>query len=178
MISENRMQTEGDFMITTKRLVIRPYSDGDQEDMAALLMNEIVKKTYIIPDFNSKEEAYSLFKKIQKFSYSDDHYEFGIYKDNQLIGWVNDVSMDTDTIELGYVINPKYHNNGFATEVLKSVIEDLFLRGYNEVITGAFDTNKASIRVMEKCGMKRIDREEDLVYQDRLQHCIYYSIKR
>lgn len=61
-------------MIITKRLVIRPYSDGDQEDMAALLMNEIVKKTYMIPDFNTKKEAYSLFKKIQKLSYSDDHY--------------------------------------------------------------------------------------------------------
>ncbi|MBE5993916.1 MAG: GNAT family N-acetyltransferase, partial [Paenibacillaceae bacterium] len=143
-------------MITTKRLVIRPYSDGDQEDMAALLMNEIVKKTYMISDFNTKEEAYSLFKKIQKLSYSDDHYEFGIYKDSQLIGWVNDVSNDTVKVELGYVINPKYHNNGYATEVLKAVIEDLFMRGYNEVITGTFDTNKASIRVMEKCGMKRI----------------------
>jgi len=86
--------------------------------------------------------------------------------------------MDTVKIELGYVINSKYHNNGFATEMLKAVIEDLFIRGYNEVITGTFDTNKASIRVMEKCGMKRIDREEDLVYQDKLQHCIYYSIKR
>ncbi len=107
------------FMITTKRLVIRPYSDEDQEDMAALLMNEIVKKTYIIPDFNSKEEAYCLFEKIQEFSFSDDHYEFGIYKDNQLIGWVNDVSMDTDTIELGYVINPEYHNNGFCNRGVK-----------------------------------------------------------
>ena len=165
-------------MITTKRLIIRPYSDEDQEDMAALIMNEIVKKTYMIPDFNTKEEAYTLFKKIQKFSYSDDHYEFGVYKDGQLIGWVNDVTKDTVKIELGYVIKPKYHNDGYATEVLKAVIEDLFMRGYNEVITGTFDTNKASIRVMEKCGMKRIDREEDLVYQDRLQHCIYYSIKR
>ncbi len=79
---------------------------------------------------------------------------------------------------MGYVIDPDYHNNGYATEVLKAVIEDIFLKGFNEIITGTFAINKASIRVMEKCGMKRIDREEDIAYQDKLQHCIYYAIKR
>ncbi|TCL53907.1 RimJ/RimL family protein N-acetyltransferase [Kineothrix alysoides] len=165
-------------MITTKRLVIKPYSDEDQGDMILLLVNEKVKETYIIPDFNTRDEALSMFKKIQKLSYSDDHYEFGIYKDNQLIGWVNDVYKDAVKIELGYVIDPDYHNNGYATEVLKAVIEDIFLKGFNEIVTGTFVTNKASIKVIEKCGMKRIDREEDIVYQDKLQHCIYYAIKR
>lgn len=165
-------------MITTKRLVIKPYSDKDQEDMILLLTNEAVKATYIIPDFNTREEAISMFKKIQKFSYSEEHYEFGIYKDDQLIGWVNDVHKEPSVIELGYVIHPNYHNNGYATEVLKAVIEDIFSKGFHEIITGVFVINKPSIRVMEKCGMKRIDREEDIVYQDKLQRCIYYSIQK
>jgi RimJ/RimL family protein N-acetyltransferase len=172
------MQFMEEFMITTERLVIKPYSDEDQEDMVLLLMNEKVKESYVIPDFNTRDEAISMFKKIQKLSYSEDHYEFGVYKNNQLIGWVNDVYKDTVKIELGYVIHPDYHNNGYATEVLKAVIEDIFSRGFNEIITGAFETNKPSIRVMEKCGMKRIDQEEDMVYQGKLQHCVYYAIKR
>lgn len=159
-------------------MVIKPYSDKDQEDMILLLTNEAVKATYIIPDYNTREEAISMFKKIQKFSYSEEHYEFGIYKDDQLIGWVNDVHKEPFVIELGYVIHPNYHNNGYATEVLKAVIEDIFSKGFHEIITGVFVINKPSIRVMEKCGMKRIDREEDIVYQDKLQRCIYYSIQK
>lgn len=165
-------------MITTKRLVIKPYSDEDQEDMISLLMNEEVKLTYMIPDFNNRDEAVSMFKKIKERSYSDKHYEFGIYKDNQLIGWVNDVDRDLDRIEVGYVIHPNHHNNGYATEVLKAIIEDIFLKGFNEIAAGAFESNKSSIRVMEKCGMKRIDREEDIIYQNKSQHCVYYAIKK
>lgn len=165
-------------MITTERLVLKPYSDEDQEDMISLLMNEKIKLTYMIPDFNNRDEAVSMFKKIKERSYSTEHYEFGIYKDNKLIGWVNDVDKNSDEIEIGYVINPEYHNNGYATEVLKAIIEDIFLKGFNEIIAGAFESNKPSIRVMEKCGMKRIGREEDIVYHNKSQHCIYYSVKR
>lgn len=50
--------------------------------------------------------------------------------------------------------------------------------GFDEVIAGAFEENKASFRVMQKCGMERTDREEDVFYQNKLQHCIYFSINR
>lgn len=166
-------------MILTKRLVLKSYSDQDQEDMILLLMNEKIKLTYMIPDFCNKEEAISLFKRLKERSNSNKNYEYGIYKDNKLIGWINEVYKDTDKIEVGYVIDPDYHNNGYATEVLDAIIEKIFSNGtINEIIAGAFENNKASIRVMEKCGMIRIDKEEDIIYQNKSQHCIYYAIKR
>jgi len=86
--------------------------------------------------------------------------------------------MDEVRIELGYVIHPDFHSKGYATEALAAAIEDLFAKGFKEVMAGAFETNKSSCRVMEKCGMKLIDKEEDICYQGKLQHCIYYSIKK
>ena len=165
-------------MIHTNRLVIKPYCDQDQESMIELLTNEGVKKTFMIPDFSCKEQAIAMFLKLKDMSSSEEHYERGIYLNNHLIGFVNDVEIDDKSIELGYVIHPDHHNHGYATEVLQAVIKDLFQRGYDEVLTGAFDTNHASIRVMEKCGMKRIDKVDEIPYHGETHHCIYYSIRK
>lgn len=165
-------------MIKTSRLILKDYEDEDQDSMVALLTNEEIKKTFMIPDFQTRNEAIAMFKKYQGFSKSDSHYELGIYRSHELIGFINDVFVDGASIELGYVIHPDFHNNGYATEALAAAISDLFRRGYCEIIAGAFEENAASCRVMEKCKMTRIDREEMIRYHDQLHHCIYYSIKK
>ncbi len=162
--------------ITTERLTMKPFDAEDEAPMIALLVNEEIKKTFIIPDFHSTEEAIHMFKKLQRYSYDDAHYERGVYQDNVLIGFVNDVEIEGTTIEIGYVIDPAYHNRGYATEMLRAVINDLFARGFHAIVAGAFETNVASFRVMEKCGMKRIDKEEYINHQNRKQRCLYYSI--
>ena len=164
--------------IKTNRLILKPYCDTDQNRMIELLTNENIKETFMIPNFHSMSDAISMFKKIQSYSYSDDHYELGVYLEENLIGFVNDVSIENEKIELGYVIDPNFHNKGYATEAIAAVIKDLFQKGYKEVCAGAFESNKASCKVMEKCGMKRIDKEEDILYKDKKHHCIYYSIKQ
>lgn len=163
--------------IITKRLEIRPYTDADKDAVIRLLMDENIKETFMIPDFHSAEEAAGMFQKLKALSLSGEHEEAGIYLKNQLIGFVNDVDIDGDRIEMGYVINPEYHNFGYATEAMKGVITYLFQKGFTEIIAAAFEKNTASFRVMEKCGMARIDRTEDIVYHGSLQHCLYYSIK-
>jgi len=61
---------------------------------------------------------------------------------------------------------------------LKAVTEYLLGHGYGEIIAGAFDSNLASIRVMQKCGMNQMERTEAVDYQGRVQHCVFYSIKK
>lgn len=165
-------------MIRTLRLTINPYRDQDQEKMIELLTNSIIKETFIIPDFKTKEEAVKMFEKLKAYSFDPYHYERGIYLKEELIGFVNDVEINGTSIELGYVIHPVHHNLGYATEVLTAVIQDLFNNGYTEVITGAFEKNRASCRVMEKCGMQQLDRVEEMEYHGRLQRCIYYHIQK
>lgn len=91
-------------IIITKRLVLKPYNDCDQGAMVELLVNEKIKETFMIPDFHTKYEAIGMFKKLQEFSFSDNHYVRGIYFEQQLIGFLNDVKIMNDKIELGYVI--------------------------------------------------------------------------
>lgn len=164
-------------MIKTQRLIIQPYNDNDEFDMIELLTNNTIKENYIIPDFKTIEESSNYFKKLQMYSHSMHHYERGIYYNHQLIGFVNDVDIIGSTIEIGYVIHPKYHNQGFASEALKAIIDDLFHQGYHKILCCAFETNIPSFRVMEKCGMSKIDKTMVIEYQNRKQKCQYYSIE-
>lgn len=161
-------------IIKTARLEIRPFGEDDLLSLAEILTNNEIKKTFMIPDFGTEEEITNMVEKLRKFSFSDAHFERGIYLDNSLIGFINDVEIDNDVIEIGYVIHPSFHNKGYATEMLKAVIEELLSNQYSTVIAGAFVENKASIRVMQKCGMEKISKEEDITYHSTKHHCIYY----
>lgn len=165
-----------DKIIKTERLEIKPFQDIDQKMMIELLTNEEIKRSFMIPDFQTEEDVINMFKKIQGFSHSDNRFERGIYLNHQLIGFVNDVEIHDSVIELGYVIHPDFHNNGYATEMLKAVIKELFSKGFNQIVTGAFDDNLASINVMLKCGMSKISKEDDINYHGVSHHCHYYAI--
>jgi RimJ/RimL family protein N-acetyltransferase len=163
-------------VIKTNRLEIKPYQDTDQDAMIDLLTNQEIKETFMIPDFQTEEEAIGMFKRLLALSYSDDHYDRGIYLNHQLIGFVNDVEISDGVIELGYVINPIHKNMGYATEMLRAVIDELFRKGFRQIVAGAFEDNAVSIQVMLKCGMKKIAKEDDICYRGVLHHCYYYAI--
>ena len=127
----------------------------DESAMLDILTNDTVKQTYMLPDFESRDAAVRLFRKLMLMSLCPDFYVRGIYKNKRLIGMINHTEMDSDSMELGYVLHPDYHNRGYMTQALQTAIEELFQLGYRTVITGAFETNLPSIRVMEKCGMKK-----------------------
>ena len=78
-------------------------------------------------------------------------------------------------IELGYVINPRFKGHGFMTEALTYCIDALHKMGYKRVRCGAFSSNIASMRVMEKAGMQKIDFTEEIFYNDETHKCIYYE---
>lgn len=165
-------------VIKTKRLEIKPYQDADENAMIELLTNQEIKVNFMIPDFETEKEAIDMFKKLQAFSCSEEHYERGIYIENKLIGFVNDVEIGDGVIELGYVIHPKHQNKGYASEMLKTVIDELLREGFHQIVAGAFENNAASIQVMQKCGMKKISKEEDICYRGVLHHCYYYAAFR
>jgi len=162
--------------IMTARLVLKPYEEGDEEAMIVLLMDETIRRTFMIPDLKTAEARHAMFLKLFEWSRSDDHFERGIYLDGRLIGFINDVTMSRETIELGFVIHPEFHGLGYATEALAATIKYLFGNGYREVIAGAFEDNRASIRVLEKCGMTKIGKTEDIEYRGEKRRCLYYSI--
>ncbi len=164
--------------IQTPRLTIDRLAPGDREALAYLLQNEEIKKTYMIPDFRDTEELDRMLARFFALSASPEHLMRGIYREGHLIGFVNDVELRDACIELGYVIHPEHWGNGYATEMLRVVTDALWDRGFARVRAGAFAENPASLRVMEKCGMRRCAETEVISYRGADHTCIYYECSR
>lgn len=160
----------------TKNLRGRIFWEKDQVSVISILMDPTVKQTYMLPDFATEEDAVRLFRGLMELSQDEDHYVVAVCRENELIGWINDTEQREGSIELGYVIHPRYHGQGYMTEALQAAIADLLERGYNEVKAGAFEENVASIRVMEKCGMVRQEHWDEIQYRGVVHRCVYYAI--
>jgi len=163
-------------ILKTERLVLRPFEDRDKEKAIDIFLDDEVKKTYMLPDFASREEAEKLFRRLKEYSISDNHRIFAVCMNETLIGFINDVEIKNETIEIGYVIAREYWNQGYASEAVKAVIRHLLKSGFTCVRAGAFSENPASVRVMQKCGMKKIDFEEEIEYRGKNHRCVYYEI--
>ena len=165
-------------IIKTSHLIIKPYEDIDQIRLAELLTNKEIKKTVPITDCETEKALSEMVTKLQNLSRSDDHFERGIYLDALLIGSVYDVEIDNDAIELGYLIHPACHNKGYATEMLRAVIQELLHDNYSTITACAFEENHASIQVMKKSGMKKTNKEKDIDDHGVKRHCVYYAISK
>ncbi len=164
-------------IMQTERLTLKPFCKEDAEALAAMLVHEDIRATYMIPELSTEEKKQRLVNRFFALSHDETHFVRGIYLDGTLIGFVNDVEMG-EVMELGYVIHPAHWNRGYATEMLRAIIDHLEDMGVSCLKTGAFSENGASIRVMEKCGMMKTDETEIISYRGREHTCLYYEIKR
>ncbi len=164
--------------VTTKRLVLREILECDFDNLIGIFMSDEVKKTFMLPNLSTREEGLKLAHRFRDLSCDYNRFVYGICLDNRLIGFVNDVFIGENVVELGYVISPSFKNNGYATEALKACIDLIFKSGFNVVKTGAFEENLASQRVMQKCGMVLTGEEEQIEYRNKTHSCKYYQITR
>ena len=164
--------------VNTERLVLQPISAADVETLMELLTDEQVKQTYMLPDFADREASRPLAERIKAMSEDAARYVAGIYLGTQLIGMLNETEREGTSIELGYALLPRFHNHGYCTEALMGVIPYLFAQGFSEVVTGAFEGNAASIRVMVKSGMQRMDKQDLIAYRGKEHRCVYYCAQK
>lgn len=155
---------------------IRPITLRDQASMLALLTNDTIKQTYMLPDFERKEDAIPLFRRLMDLSLDSAHFVRVMDENGEVVGFLNDVEIQNGTIELGYVVHPDHWGKGCATAALKQAIAELFSQGYTELTAGAFAENPASLRVMEKAGMERIHKTDEIEYRGKVHSCVYYAI--
>ena len=164
--------------IVTRRLTLKSFIDRDKDVFITIVKDPLVKKTYMLPDFASIEEEEAFFQRLKKATLDDTRFVYGIYLNNEIIGFINEVSKEEDSIEIGYFISSKHWNQGFASEALWAAIKELFKMGYQHVYAGFFEGNIASERVMQKCGMSKIDKVDKITYRNQEHLCYYYKIDK
>ena len=165
-------------IICTQRLTLRPFREEDKDATIAILMDGEVKKTYMIPDYESVEAAMPLLNRLRQLSLEENRFVRAICLNDRVVGFVNDVDIDGDKIELGYVIATEHKGNGYAPEALRAASAALFRRGFSVVKAAAFEENHASFRVMEKSGMQPNGETEYIEYRGKNHLCRYYQIKK
>lgn len=160
--------------LTTPDLALKPIRQRDLEALVALFTDETVNQTYMVPDFADISQALALAGRIKALSEEESRYVAGIFLEDKCIGLLNETERSGQTIELGYALLPAYHNRGYCTQALRATVAYLFAQGFTEVLAGAFQTNLASIRVMEKSGMVPLQRKEEVTYRGKTHRCLYY----
>lgn len=141
--------------IETSRLQLRPFTQDDLDDLFRLYSDAEVMK-YLSPRSKEQTQA-SLNKHIQHWQ----DYNFGmwavVYKDSgRMIGRCGLGFLDnTPEVELGYVFDKSYWRMGIATEAAIATLKYGFREiKLNRIVAIAHPQNIASVRVIQKAGMK------------------------
>jgi RimJ/RimL family protein N-acetyltransferase len=149
-----------DVPIETERLRLRFYTDADYDDLLALQSREDVTRHLPWGPRAPDEVRRSLAMKIAAAAMANDGVTFAIERKDSG-AYAGDASIWTGSHEhrqgeIGYIVHPDHHGNGFAAEAARPLLELGFTRfGMRRIIGRLDDRNRASARVLEKLGMRR-----------------------
>ena len=164
--------------IKTQRLELKAMDTDALAPLTDLLTDAVVQRTYMIPDFADRSEAEQMARRLVKLSQDPERNIVGMFANGRFVGMLNQTEANGRSVEVGYAILPCFHGQGYATEALIGAIPAFFAQGFQEVVAGAFEENAASIRVMCKSGMTRLDRQNVVSYRGRDHRCVYYCARK
>lgn len=147
-----------DLQLETDRLVLREYQPGDLFSIHQYASQSVVVQ-YQNWGPNSLEDTEQFLQQVRdnKLVTPRMSYELCIERkeDNQQIGGceLTISSEDNSVATMGYILNPSFWQQGYATEVSRELIEFGFTQLNLRVIRATCDSqNTGSIRVLEKSG--------------------------
>ena len=163
--------------IETERLIITKFTMDMAEAVHRNSLDEDNRR--FVPDevFDTVEEA------ADTISFLMGVYETGdgplvypiLMKDCTYIGYVQAVPFDDGTWEIGYHIGADFTCNGYATEAVKAFLPVIMPKlGLHSIKGICLAENKASRKVMERCGFRK-EYEGIGPYQGQQREiCRYY----
>ena len=143
-------------ILETERLVLRPLTIDDAEDVYKWTSDERVTKYMIYP----KHENIDITKEwLSSLEHSpENHFNWGfvLKENNRLIGSGGiRYNEEIKAWFFGYNISFDCWGKGYTTEVTKRMIKYVYENfGARDFVSDHAVDNPASGRVMEKCGMK------------------------
>lgn len=150
-------------VITTPRLVIRDFQDGDAERVVAYF-SEREAQPYILTqqrDGNGLAAFVKLFaEQARKIPWSDRaHFAWAVaLRDTlEVIGTCNLYCATAGSYRttIGWHLSAKFSGRGYATEAAREVVRFAFEeRRVARIIADCFESNSANLRVFSKLGMR------------------------
>ena len=141
--------------IETERLVITEFTMDMAEAVHLNSLDEDNRR--FMPDevFETVEEAADTMGFLMSvYEHGDGPLVYpALLKDGTYVGYVQAVPFDDGTWEIGYHIGGAYTGRGYATEAVRAFLPVILPRLGIDRIKGICQAaNKASVKVMERCG--------------------------
>lgn len=163
--------------LVTERLRFRPFGSDDEDVLHALWAHPLVRRYLWDDQVVDRDQVREVIAASERDFDSDG---FGFWMllfldEATVVGFCGfRQHPETAEVELIYGIHPDHWGQGLATEAADGALGHAFgTLGLDEVIAGTDAPNEASIRVLEKLGMRETRRfhRADLPHEQ-----IYYAL--
>ena len=139
-------------ILVTRRLTLRPPLDVDAEAITAGLQDANVSRMLSnVPNPYTVVEANKWIKKTQNAK--GDLY-LCIYR-HKFLGVVTIRKNEDGVANLGYWLEQSAWGQGFMSEAARAAVSHAFRKfGYDRIVSGAYEDNRASMTILEKLGFE------------------------
>lgn len=172
-------------IIKSDKFILRPLKKEDAAEMARLAHDRVIyRNTLLLPHpYNIKHAKDWIRINLKNYKIKQpSNYVFAIEIDGKFSGAIGiHKIVYGHKAELGYWLGREYWGRGIMSEAAKKVSQFAFQKfKLKRLYATAFPWNKASMRIMEKAGMKfegilRADAKKNGKFLD---HHIYAKIKK
>lgn len=150
------------YPIQTERLRLRPFTRGDVDGVFAYRRLEVVARFLFDHPLSREECALAVQQRITQTALGevDDKIILAVelIETSTLVGEVSLIwrSVDARQGEVGWIFDPRFQGQGYATEAANMILDLAFRPGDMHRVSARCDVrNAASWRLMERLGMRR-----------------------
>ncbi|RDW20265.1 GNAT family N-acetyltransferase [Oceanobacillus arenosus] len=141
-------------MIDTERCYFNTFTKADNADVKKLFVNQAVRK-YL----GGIRDEESILNVLDDMINPPDNAFYWVVREKQTNNFIGLVSLDPHHegrfLEISYQILPNWWGKGYATEVVRPIIDYAFKELNQIILIAETQTdNKNSIRLLEKLGMQ------------------------
>ena len=165
-------------LITTMNLLLRPFEPSDFDTLSAILADAEVMQLVLSGTAYSQAES-AKFIEDNFLAYESNDIGLGVLCERfnqRIVGFAGIIDYqyaEKGAVEIGFVLAKFAHGRGYATEIgralMKYALDEL---KHDRLYATVHPNNSPSNRVMEKLGMKAVNRIEARDRGARLIYCI------
>ena len=137
--------------IETPRLLLRPFEQGDYDDLYALLSQRREDFFEGYPGITYENGREHLAYRLG----SEEFYAMELKDTGKVIGNIYYGKRDFDAREVGYIVSKEHQRKGYAREALTAVLRQGFAQGLHRAYAECDPRNECSWRLLEALGFQR-----------------------
>ncbi len=137
-------------IIRTERLLLRPFRESDYDDLFEFLSQLEDDEFEGYPGITYENGGEHLKYRLG----SEEFYAIELKETGKVIGNIYCGNKDFMAREVGYIVNKRYQQKGYATEALSAVISWAFREGTHRIYAECDPRNVPSWKLLEKVRLR------------------------